>query len=177
MYYRESPGLGLAVAAIPVAAKAAGGIIGAVSSIFGGNPKDKGRLEANARYYAEASAPYCDPDATMALRGMSGRYGLLKGGKYCAGEGCGGWATAKAKDDANVKYNAASSSCVAAVAPGAAPSSNTLVVPSAVIPPASGYPQTLASVLPGVPSLAGLLSNPLALGVLGLSVYLMVKDR
>jgi hypothetical protein len=110
-------------------------VVGIISSIFGGNSKDPGRLRTNAERYAEYTQS-CNVSALNFLKGMSKRYGVVKDSQYCGGEGCTGWATTKARDDAYKKYQAASSGSYCKAGAAAAP--GTIVAPNAGIPMGSG---------------------------------------
>lgn len=90
--------------------------------IIGGlfsNSKDPGRLAANAKYDQECRSGI--QDACIALKHMSGRFGLTNEGIYCNQGGCGGWATAKAKDDAFSRWNSIEQSRTAVTVPAASP--------------------------------------------------------
>lgn len=120
-----------------------------IGGLFGGNSKDPGRLAANAKYDSECRSGI--QDACIALKHMSGRFGLTKEGVYCNEGGCGGWATSKAKDDAYNRWNAIEQSRAAAATAGAS----------------QAYPVTTAGTVPG--SIAGM--NPLVLiGMAGLTM-------
>lgn len=81
------------------------GVTSFVGDILGGSSKDPERYKRNQAWYEAAVAG--DQDALLALKGMSGRFGLIPkgeppgGSKYCA---CSGWATEGTRNDAYKKY-------------------------------------------------------------------------
>jgi hypothetical protein len=150
VFLYSEDGLGIVLPAI-------GGAISAISSIFGGgNPKDAGRLNTNAQHYAEAVAG--NESALNFLKGMSGRFGTVTDSDLCV-NGCKGWATSVAKDDAFKKYNQALS--VLKTKPA-----------STVTPAASGISFT------GGPVIAGLSTGPLVIaGLAGLAIFALSRRR
>lgn len=145
---RDDEHLGIALPAI-------GGAISAIGSLFGGNDKDAGRLNTNAQHYAEAVAG--NESALNFLKGMSGRFGTIKDNNLCV-NGCSGWATSKAKDDAFSKYNQA----VSVLAQK----------PASTVTPAG------AGIIGGGPVVAGLSTGPLLIaGAAALAVVMLSKRR
>lgn len=106
-------------------------VVGAISSLFGGNPKDPGRLATNQQHFTAYTAG-CNPSDLNFLKGMSGKFGVVKDSQYCV-NGCSGWATSKAKDDAYKKYQAASSGGYCKASSASPP-----VAPAAGIPVVAG---------------------------------------
>lgn len=119
-------GMGLAIAAVAP-------VISGISSLFGGNSKDPGRLASNASAYADAQAG--DPSAVTYLKARSGRFGTIPISPVWHGDPAsplGGWATSKAKDDAFTKYNA-----VTTAVPYVQTTSAGASIPSPVLPVAA----------------------------------------
>lgn len=162
-------GMGLALPAVAAVAKPVTGVISSignvVSSIFGGNSKDKGRLEANARWFNECASG--NQDACCAVKHMSGRFGLAT----CGVNGqASGWATSKAKDDAFAKYNTLlQAGAYATPASAASPTTS------------SAYPVTTQSstLVPGVPAtIGGMSTGPLMVaGIAALGLVLAMSNR
>jgi hypothetical protein len=144
---RDDEHLGIALPAI-------GGAISAIGSLFGGSD-NTGRLRTNADHYAEAVAG--DESALNFLKGMSGRFGTVKDNNLCI-NGCSGWATSVAKDDAYAKYNQALAVLKSKPA-------------STVTPTASGISFT------GGPVIAGLSSGPLLLAGAAAVAAIMLSKR
>lgn len=136
---------------------AAGGIVSAIGSIFGGNPKDAGRIATNTRAYNQAVSGH---DGTF--YGDDGSVAAASGLEFLrvhsvAGDADGGWATATATKDALSKYQKALS--VVGQKTGATP---------AGVPSTGAYP----------PSTGGSVSPLLLVGALAIgAVMLSGKKR
>lgn len=129
---------------------AVGGVVSAISSIFGGNDKDPGRLATNQQAYNLAVSGNTDPfnghpSPLQFLLDMSGH-----------GDPGMGWATSTAKNDAWNKYNSAKSAL--AVKP----------------PQQQSYPVQTAGIIPL--TVAGLSTGPLLLaGVAALGIVMLTR--
>lgn len=146
MYNDE--GLGIALPLV-------GSAISSIGKLFGGSD-NTGRFNTNSQHYAEAIAG--NESALNFLKGMSGRFGTVRDNDLCI-NGCAGWATQAAKDDAYSKYNQA----VAMLAKKPA---------STVTPAASGVSFT------GGPVVAGLSTGPLLLaGLAGVAAIALLSQR
>lgn len=147
---------GRGMGALPVAAAAS--VVSAAGSIFNQHPKDKGRLAANQRYDAECRSGVTD--ACIALKHMSGRYGLTKQGRYCNEGGCSGWATGKTQDDAYSRCQSIGPMCTQA--PYSAPvpvATAPAPLPSSV--PGQNLPETVtAAPYPGAPPVTVYVPQP-----------------
>lgn len=142
----------LGIVAIP----AIGSAISTIGSLFSGNSKDPGRLQANANAYGDAVAG--DPSAVTYLKARSGRFGTIPISPVWHGDPdspLGGWATDKAKNDAYAKYQQVTIQPIAASSPSS-----------------SSVPGTVQQ-LPTVVAHAGV-SPLLIIGALGIG-YMLLK--
>lgn len=151
---RES---GLGFLPLATIASTAGTVEKVASSIpiIGGlftDSKDPERLAKNANY--DSLCRSGNQDACVALKYMSGRFGLTKEGQFCNVGGCSGWATQKAKDDAYSRWQAISQPSSVSSGGGYSPT-----------------PITAASVIPSV----GGMSPLVLIGIAGLTMLAFSK--
>lgn len=131
----DEAGLGVLPVAVATTAAKIASSLPVIGGLFNSHPKDAGRLQSNAKYYSECAAG--DADACVALKYMSGRFGLTKTGRYCNQGGCSGWATQSTKDDAYAKCQSLPNCIGAPAVPVASSASTPVDVPQYSAPPSS----------------------------------------